>query len=122
EESLQVDLAADGRTVGVRGALLGENHQRIVRIGEHRVDIEPTGALLVLTNRDVPGVVGKVGTILGNAGVNISDYHQSRPPRAGQDALAAIAVDVRVPQPVVDELRRLPETTGVWQVDLGVAG
>jgi D-3-phosphoglycerate dehydrogenase / 2-oxoglutarate reductase len=122
EESLQVDLVADGRSVGVRGALLGENHQRIVRIGEHRVDIEPTGALLVLTNRDVPGVVGKVGTILGNAGVNISDYHQSRPPRPGEDALAAIAVDVRVPQPVVDELRRLAETTGVFQVDLGVAG
>jgi D-3-phosphoglycerate dehydrogenase len=83
------------------------------------MDLDPSGAIVVLTNRDVPGVIGKVGTILGTAGVNISDYHQSRPQAPGEEALAAIAVDVRVPQPVLDELRRLPETTGVWQVDLG---
>jgi D-3-phosphoglycerate dehydrogenase len=121
-QSLEVELEADGRSVRVAGALLGDSHARIVAIGEYRVDIEPSGAILVLTNRDVPGVVGKVGTILGNAGVNISDYHQSRPPRPGQDALAAIAVDVRIPQAVIDELRRLPETTGVWQVNLGRVG
>jgi D-3-phosphoglycerate dehydrogenase len=119
QQSLTVELASDGRTVTVRGALLDESHARIVGIGEHRVDLDPSGAIVVLTNRDVPGVIGKVGSVLGTAGVNVSDYHQSRPPKPGDDALAAIAVDVRVPQAVMDELRRLPETTGVWQVDLG---
>ena len=117
-ESLRVELVADGRTVRVTGALVGDARSRIVAIGDHKVDVEPTGVLLVVTNRDVPGVVGKVGTILGTAGVNISDYHQSRPPKPGQDALAAITVDVRVPQPVLDELRKAPEITGVWQVEL----
>ena len=96
-----------------------ENRARIIAIGEHVIDVEPQGTLVVITNRNVPGVVGKVGTILGTAGVNISDYHQARPPRQGDDALAAITVDVRVPVPVLDELRRLPEVTGVWQVELG---
>lgn len=118
-ESLRVELVADGRTVRVMGALLGESHQRLVGINEHRVDVEPSGTLVVITNRDVPGVVGKVGSILGEAGVNISDYHQSRPPQKGDDALAAITVDVRVPVPVLDELRKITEITGVWQVDLG---
>lgn len=119
QQSLTVELVADGRTVTVRGALFDDAHARIVSIGEHRVDIDPSGAIVVLTNRDVPGVIGRVGTILGGAGVNILDYHQSRPPKSGDDALAAVAVEVRVPQPVLDDLRRLPEVTSVWQVDLG---
>ena len=118
-ESLRVELVAEGKRVRVNGALLGDSRTRIVAIGDHKVDVDPTGVLLVVTNRDVPGVVGKVGTILGGAGVNISDYHQSRPPKKGDDALAAIAVDVRVPVPVLDELRKAPELTGVWQVELG---
>lgn len=117
--SLRVELVTDGRRVRVAGALLGEAHARIVQIGDHHVDVEPYGTLLVLTNRDVPGVIGKVGTLLGAAGVNISDYHQSRPPRRGDDALAAIALEVRAPAPVLEDLRRMPEVTGVWQVDLG---
>lgn len=117
--SVHVTITADEKTVQVTGALLGDSHLRFVRIGDYRVDVEPVGTLLVLTNRDVPGVIGKVGTILGAGGVNISDYHQSRPPRPGEDALAAIAVEVRVPNVVVDELRRMPEVTGAWQVDLG---
>jgi D-3-phosphoglycerate dehydrogenase len=100
------------------GALLGESHARIVQIGEHHVDVEPRGTLLVLTNRDVPGVIGKVGTLLGAAGLNISDYHQARPPRPGDDALAAITLEVRAPRQVLDDLRRMTEVTGVWQVEL----
>jgi len=116
--TLRVELVTGGRPVRVDGALIGGAHQRLVAINEHLVDVEPTGTLVVLTNRDVPGVIGKVGTILGDSGVNISDYHQARPPKKGDDALAAITVEVRVPQPVLDVLRRLPEVTGVWQVDL----
>jgi len=118
EQSVTVEVVSD-RTTHVRGALFDEEHPRIVNISGRRMNLDPSGAIVVVTNRDVPGVIGKVGTILGVAGVNISDYHQSRPLQPGDDALAAIAVDVRVPQPVLDELRRLPETTGVWQVDLG---
>jgi D-3-phosphoglycerate dehydrogenase len=118
-DMLRVELQADGRAVSVTGALLGEKHARIIGIGDHHMNVEPAGTLVVLTNRDVPGVIGRVGTILGTSGVNVSDYHQARPPKKGEDALAAITVDVRVPGAVVDELRKLPEVTGVWQVDLG---
>jgi D-3-phosphoglycerate dehydrogenase len=119
EQSVGVEVASNGKRVRVRGALFDEAHARVVSINGRRMDLDPSGAIVVLTNRDVPGVIGKVGTILGAAGINISDYHQSRPLQSGDDALAAIAVDVRVPQPVLDELRRLPDTSGVWQVDLG---
>src|SRR2546422_5877828 len=45
----------------------------------------------VIRNRDVPGVIGRVGTLLGGAGINIGAYHQARLDLAGHDALAAIA-------------------------------
>ncbi len=118
-ESLRVEVASAGKKIAVTGALLGESRARIIAIGDHVVDVEPQGTLLVINNKNVPGVVGKVGTILGTAGVNISDYHQARPPKTGDEALAAITVDVRVPVPVLDELRKLSEVNGVWQVELG---
>ena len=71
----------------VAGALLGESQPRIVRINDFRVDMVPRGTLLVLQNQDVPGVIGRVGTLLGNAGVNIAGYHQSRLDAGGDAAL-----------------------------------
>jgi D-3-phosphoglycerate dehydrogenase len=65
---------------------------RLTRIGDFHVDVAPRGTLIVLTNRDVPGVIGRVGTALGDARVNIAEYHQSRLAQGG-DALAVISVD-----------------------------
>src|SRR5437763_9500767 len=56
------------------------------------VDVAPRDTLIILTNRDVPGVIGRVGTLLGDAGVNIAEYHQARLAQGGE-ALAAISVD-----------------------------
>jgi D-3-phosphoglycerate dehydrogenase len=62
----------------------------------------------VLTNRDVPGVIGRVGTMLGDSRINIASYHQSRLAQGGE-ALAAIAVDDPVPPEVCRRLLELPE-------------
>ena len=71
----------------------------MIRIDDYHVDISPVGWMLVVRNKDVPGVIGNVGTALGKAGINIASYHQAR--RSAQaagaptDALAAINVDRR---------------------------
>jgi len=108
--------AADGE-LRVAGVLLGPNHPRIARIGDYRVDIQPRGTILVLKNRDVPGVIGKVGSVLGEAGVNIAEYHQARR-EAGGEAMAAIAVDGVVERATIDRLVAMEEVIGVWQVVL----
>ena len=97
--------------------LLAEGHPRIVRLDDFRVDVVPRGLLLILRNRDVPGVIGRVGTILGAAGVNIAEYHQARL-AAGGEALAAVSVDSKLPAVVLAELRTLAEVHSVVQVDL----
>ena len=72
---------------------------------------------MVITNRDVPGVIGQVGTILGDAGVNIGEYYQARL-RAGGEALAAVSVDGRLSAQVVDTLQAIADVHGVRQAQL----
>jgi D-3-phosphoglycerate dehydrogenase len=116
-EQLEIRATTDVGETRVAGALLGEAHPRIVRIDDFRVDMAPRGTLLVLHNQDVPGVIGSVGTVLGNAGVNIAGYHQARVD-AGGDALAVVNVDARVDSAVLDALGRIPEVHRVRQVQL----
>jgi D-3-phosphoglycerate dehydrogenase len=116
-EEIELRLEGGERGVRVGGALLGETHGRIVRIGPFRVDVAPRGVMLVLRNRDVPGVIGRVGTLLGEAGVNIAEYHQARL-QVGGEALAAVSVDSRIPPDVIDRLTALGEILEVRQVDM----
>jgi L-serine deaminase len=114
---VELRAAGRGREVRVAGALLGGGHARIVRIGDYHVDIVPRGTLLILRNRDVPGVIGRVGTLLGNAGINIGEYHQARL-EAGGEAIAAISVDGTLDAEVVARLRELPEVLDARQAQL----
>lgn len=115
---IELRVQAGASAVRVAGGLLGEEHPRLLRIDDFQVDVSPRGQLVVLKNRDVPGVIGRVGTLLGNAGINIAGYHQARV-AAGGDALAAISVDARLPVSVLDSLRALPEIRSVSMADLG---
>jgi D-3-phosphoglycerate dehydrogenase / 2-oxoglutarate reductase len=112
---IEVRVASAGLVVRVAGAILAEGHPRIVRINDFRVDVVPRGVALILHNHDVPGVIGRVGTLLGNAGINIAEYHQARL-TAGGDALAVVSVDAALPGAVGEALRALPELRSVAQV------
>ncbi len=93
----------------------GDGAFRITRIGAFRVDVYPRDTLVILTNRDVPGVIGHVGTLLGEAGVNIAEYHQARLAQGGE-ALAAVSVDGGVGEDVKRRLLELPDVRSVTVV------
>jgi D-3-phosphoglycerate dehydrogenase len=112
---VEVRVAAGETTVRVAGAPLGAGHLRVVQIDNFRVNVAPDGHLLVLQNRDVPGVIGRVGTLLGNAGINIAEYHQARL-SAGGEALAVVGVDAPLGPELIGKLRELPEVHAVSQV------
>jgi D-3-phosphoglycerate dehydrogenase / 2-oxoglutarate reductase len=101
----------------IAGALLSELHPRVVRIDGFHVDVQPRGTIVVLRNRDVPGVIGRVGSVLGDNGINIGEYHQARL-EAGGEALAAITVDGRIDTRVIEALRALPEVIDIRQAQL----
>ncbi len=95
----------DGRPVHVAGTLFGKRAApRIVGIDEHSVDVPPTRHMLVVHNADEPGMIGTVGTILGEANVNIADMDVGTNAE-GAPALMVIATDIPVPRGVVERLR-----------------
>ena len=116
-EYVEIRVRSNKGGMEVAGALLAQKHARVVRIGDYHVNIVPRHNLLVLRNRDVPGVIGRVGTALGDAGINIGEYHQARR-EAGGEALAAISVDGRLAANVIEALRKLPEILEVRQAQL----
>jgi len=106
--ALEVTLSAGDDELTVQGVAAAGTTPRLTRIAGFHVDVPPRRTLIVLTNRDVPGVIGRVGTLLGEAHINIASYHQSRLAQGGE-ALAAISVDDPVPSDVCRRLLALPD-------------
>jgi D-3-phosphoglycerate dehydrogenase len=102
----------------VAGTLFGKHDApRIVGIDEHIVDLPPSRHMLVVHNEDVPGMIGVVATILGDAGINISDMDVGRSP-SGAAALMAIATDSPVAAPIVDRIAAQPGIQSARAIDL----
>jgi len=107
-----------GRT-RVAGAPVGTGGGgRVIRIDDYIVDVAPEGWMLIIRNRDVPGVIGRVGTIIGEAGVNVASWHQARNGVGGQ-ALAAITLDHPIDDAVRQRIAALPD---IVQVRLAAFG
>jgi ACT domain/D-3-phosphoglycerate dehydrogenase intervening domain len=117
-----VTLSGGGRTVELDGTLFGERAQRVVRLGGFRLEFRPEGQLLFVENMDVPGVVGKVGTTLAEAGINIADIHLARTGRVGpggeREALAVLRLDQEPPDALVDQLCEMGVVRSARRVDL----
>jgi len=112
-----VTLYGEGGSVSLAGTLFGERDARVVRLESFRLEFRPSGRLLVLRNLDVPGVVGKLGTLLGGAGINIADIHLAR--HDGGEALAVLRLDSEPSAEALAALRALPEVVSARLVDLG---
>jgi D-3-phosphoglycerate dehydrogenase len=108
--AVEVRLSGGMQEIAIAGTAQPGAAVRFTRIGAFHVDIQPRDTLLILTNNDVPGVIGRVGTLLGEAGVNIAEYHQARLAQGGQ-ALAAVSVDGDVSETIRESLLRLPDVS-----------
>ena len=114
--SLTVRVKRDSETTTVAGAVFGKKTLRIVRINKFYMEAVPQGYILILNNRDVPGVVGAVGTLLGKHGINIAGIELGRDESGG--AISFFHVDEPVPPRVLTELRELPAITSAQLVQL----
>jgi D-3-phosphoglycerate dehydrogenase len=91
----------------VAGTLFGNKAPRLVEIFGVEVEAELAGAMLYIVNTDEPGFIGKLGTTLGEAGLNIATFNLGRR-AAGGEAVALVAIDEEVPASVVKQLCALP--------------
>jgi D-3-phosphoglycerate dehydrogenase len=101
----------------VAGTLFGGVESRLVQLDEFRMDARPRGQVLVMFSRDVPGVIGIVGTLLFQYGVNIAEWRLGRD-RPGGTALSFINLDNPVPADGLVALRSLPQVIDVRAVVL----
>lgn len=96
----------------------GETREgRITEINGFHIEAIPHGHMLVMHNRDVPGVIGRVGTILGDRGVNISRFHLGRRERGGE-AMAVIEIDAPVDNQTLAALRSFEYVLSAQEIEL----
>jgi D-3-phosphoglycerate dehydrogenase len=103
--------------VCVSGTLFSEKNQRIVSVNTFRVEFKPEGHIIYIINKDVPGVVGKVGTLLGDREINIAEYNLARSETGGK-AMAVITVDSPLDADTINFLKSYREMEEVKQVKL----
>ena len=115
--ALRLSLKGNGTTLQARGTVVHEKFPRIIELNGIDIESPLEGHLVVFSNKDLPGVIGGIGTILGKHGINIARFSlgretEGRPAPAGlQDehparrAMAIVQSDSAVPNSVLEEIR-----------------
>lgn len=106
---------SNGKETRIDGSIFGDMKPRIVNIFGHEIDIVPKETMLLVKNQDVPGVIGKVGTLLSNHNINIGAYVLSD---TGEDkAFGVIRVNSTLDESIIQELESLNELEMVQQIE-----
>jgi D-3-phosphoglycerate dehydrogenase / 2-oxoglutarate reductase len=100
-----VETAVGPRSVA--GTLFGNVEPRLVEIFGINVEADLDGDMLYIVNEDAPGFIGRVGTLLGDAGLNIGTFHLGRR-AAGGEAVLLLSMDAPIPDAVLDQAGKLP--------------
>ncbi len=115
--SITVRVRTAHKTSEAAGAVFGRDVIRLVKINGFYLEAVPEGFILMLNNRDVPGVVGAVGMLLGEAKINIAGLQLGRE-KVGGMALSLVHVDERIPPDVLERLRKLPNIVSAEMLEL----
>jgi len=104
--SLGVALRTEAGSCSVLG-MAGLRGARVLGINDIDIEAPLRGHILYIRNRDVPGVIGRVGTLLGNRQVNIANFALGRNQQA-EEAIGLVNVDHEIPAEVLSEIRAIP--------------
>ena len=104
---MRLTVTSETQTRDVAGTLFGGDKPRIVEIKGIAIEAEVAPHMLYITNEDKPGLIGALGTTLGDAGLNIATFHLGRA-QPGGEALALVELDQAIPSEVLAKVRALP--------------
>ncbi|PWR22259.1 phosphoglycerate dehydrogenase [Zavarzinia compransoris] len=113
---MRIIVEMDGKTRSVAGTLFADSQPRIVSIKGITVEAEITPHMLYVTNEDKPGFIGALGTILGDAGLNIATFNLGRK-IAGEEAICLVSVDESIPASVVEKVRAISQVKQAQALD-----
>ncbi len=110
--------SGDQKVVSAGGTFFGSpNNPRIVRLFSLPVEIHPEGVLFIMNNKDRPGIVGYIGTMMGKYNINIANMSLSRDAEGGK-ALTVLNLDSVPPTALLDEIQKDPDISNVRVVKL----
>jgi D-3-phosphoglycerate dehydrogenase / 2-oxoglutarate reductase len=118
---IQTEVETDRKTYVASGTLFGKQLVRLVGLGPYHLDAHLEGNLFVFTHRDVPGLIGFLGTTLGRHKVNIAQMNVGRE-HPGGSAIGVVNLDLTPPAEVIDELRAHPDILSASLIQLPEAG
>ena len=104
---LRVSVKTDAGERSVAGTLFGDSAPRVVELFGIKVEADLAGHMLYVVNEDAPGFIGRLGTLLGTAGVNIGTFHLGRR-SAGGEAVLLLSIDDAVTPELLAQIRALP--------------
>ena len=117
-EWLHVAVFSDGQKISAAGSIIGaKGLPRIVRLNSQPVEIVPEGVLFLMNNKDRPGMVGYIGTLMGKHNVNIASMSLNRD-TAGGEALTVLNLDSVPPPQLLAEVRKDPDISNARVVQL----
>jgi D-3-phosphoglycerate dehydrogenase len=120
---VRASITTDRGEISAAATIFGKQFLRLVRLGQFSLDAYLDGMLLIYRHRDVPGLIGYIGTIFGKHQVNIAHMALGREyNEPGGDAIAVLNLDNEPSAEALDEVRKHPEVTGVEVVKLPAAG
>lgn len=114
---ITAELVTQANTYQVAGTFFGHEMARLVQVGDYRLDAYLDGVLLIFTHRDVPGIIGKVGTIFGQHHVNIAQMAVGRA-KPGGDAIGVLNLDSRPPAEAMNEVLGHPDILSATVIEL----
>jgi D-3-phosphoglycerate dehydrogenase / 2-oxoglutarate reductase len=112
---ITVRVKAGGKDLSVAGTLNSRKEPRIVQVDSFPMEAVPEGEMLVLMNNDKPGVIGGIGMLLGENGINIARMQFGRE-SAGGRAISVVSIDSHASDAVMEKVRKLPNVLSVKQV------
>jgi D-3-phosphoglycerate dehydrogenase len=107
EGYIKVTVDLGGTTRRVAGTVFSDGRPRLIQIKDINLDSEFAPNMLYVVNEDKPGFIGKLGTLLGDAKVNIANFNLGRS-APGQDSIALVEIDGAVSEKVLADIRKLP--------------
>jgi D-3-phosphoglycerate dehydrogenase len=120
---IQAELVTESGSHKVAGTIFGQSMTRLVQIGDFRLDAFLDGNLMVFTHRDVPGIIGRIGTIFGAHQVNIAQMSVGRGSHTpGGDAVGVLNLDNRPPAKAIEEVLAHPDILRASVIELPAAG
>jgi D-3-phosphoglycerate dehydrogenase len=109
---IRMTAVTEVQSRSISGTLFNGDQPRIVEVKGISVDAQLRPNMLFVTNKDRPGFIGRLGTVLGDAGINIATFHLGRDAPAG-NAIALIEIDEAPSEAVLEQVRRLPNVMRV---------